>query len=151
MIIKEVQTNEELKKCNEFLNEIIKDEKIYNDNINTEKTINNYYENVYNKGNNKLFIAVDNDIVCGYIFIKITNPEENAEIYKESIIDALYVDKEYRNKGIATKLIEKAKEYSKEIGAKKISISVIKDNEIALKLYYKLGFNDFSFILKQNL
>ena len=151
MVIKEVETKEELQKCDEFLNELINDEKKYDDNINDKIIINDYYEKVYKKCNYKVFIAVENRNILGYVFIKITDPKQNGEIYKESIIDALYVDKEYRNKGIATKLIEKAKEYSKEIGAKKISISVIKNNEVALKLYYKLGFKDFSFKLKQEL
>ena len=149
MIIKEVETNEELKKCDEFLNKLIKDEKKYNDNINTNIKIDNYYERVCNE-NNKLFIAVENDIV-GYIFIKISDPNKNAEIYKEAFIDALYVEEKYRNKGIATSLIKKAKEYAKNMNAKNISINVICSNETALKLYNKLGFKDFSYRLKQEL
>ena len=149
MTIKEVETKEELKKCDEFLNKLILDEKKYNDNINTDNKIENYYEKVLND-NNKLFIAVDNDI-AGYIFIKITDPIKNSEIYKEAMIDALYVEEEYRNKGIATSLIEKAKEYAKSMDAKKISISVISINENALKLYRKVGFKDFSYRLKQEL
>ena len=150
MIIKEVETKEELKKCDEFLNKLILDEKKYNDNINTDNKIEHYYEKVLND-NNKLFIAVDNDNILGYIFMKITDPNKNAEIYKEAIIDALYVEEEYRNKGVATYLIEKTIEYSKNKDAKKISINVIYNNEIAKKLYYKLGFEDFSIKLKQEL
>lgn len=151
MEIKEVETKEEIQKCDEFLNKLVKDEKRYNDNIDDNMVINNYYENFYKSETSKLFIAKDNENIIGYIFIKITNPKQNAEIYKEALIDALYVEKEYRNKGVATTLIQKAKEYSKEKDAKKIMISVIKDNENALNLYHKLGFEEFSFRLKQNL
>ena len=151
MIIKEVETIEEIKVCNKFLDKLIKDEKKYNDNINDQNTIGNFYEKFQNNENNKLFIAVENNNVLGYIFVKITDPNKNAEIYKEAIIDALYVDEEYRNKGVATSLIEKVKEYSKYMGARKISINVISSNETAKKLYYKLGFNDFSIRLKQEL
>ena len=149
MIIKEVETKEELNKCDEFLNKLIQDEKKYNDNINDNNKIENYYEKVLND-NNKLFIALDKNVV-GYIFIKISDPNKNAEIYKEAFIDALYVEEEYRNKGIATSLIGKAKDYAKSMGAKKISISVISVNETALKLYYKVGFKDFSYRLNQEL
>lgn len=149
MIIKEVETKEELNKCDEFLNKLIQDEKKYNDNINDNNKIENYYEKVLND-NNKLFIALDKNVV-GYIFIKISDPSKNGELYKEAFIDALYVEEEYRNKGIATSLIEKAKDYAKSIGAKKISINVISVNENALKLYYKVGFKDFSYRLKQEL
>ena len=150
-MIKEVQTLEEVKVCNEFLSKLVKYEKKYNDNINDKIVINNFYENFYNKENNKLFIALDNNIIVGYIFIKITDPKLSSEIYKEAFIDALYIDEKYRKKGYATSLVNKAKEYAKTMGAKKISINVIKANEEALKLYYKLGFLDFSFKLKQNL
>lgn len=151
MIIKEVETKDEVKACNELLNKLIIDEKKYNDNVNDKNVINNFYENIYDKDNNKLFISLDNNIIIGYIFVKITDPKLNAEIYKESIIDALYVKEEHRNKGVATNLIKKAKEYSKEMGAKKISINVILNNEVAYKLYEKEGFEQFSVKLKQNL
>ena len=151
MIIKEVEVLEEAKICNELLNKLVKDEKRFNDNIDDNTKINNYYENFLKSDNSKLFIAKDNDNIMGYIFIKITNPKQNAELYKESIIDALYVKEEYRNKGVATTLIKKAIEYSKQKDAKRISINVISNNEVALKLYYKLGFENFSFSLKQKI
>lgn len=151
MIIKEVETKQEALMCNDFLNKLIKDEKKYDDNINDNISINNFYDNLYLNDNNKLFIAVDNDKSIGYIYLKITEPEKEAQLYKEVFIDAVYVEEEYRNKGIATNLIKKAKEYSKEMGAKKISINVIIKNEIAYKLYEKEGFEQFSVNLKQNL
>ena len=151
MIIKEVETKQEALICNDFLNKLIKDEKKYDDNINDNISINNFYDNLYLNDNNKLFIAVDNDKSIGYIYLKITEPEKEAQLYKEVFIDAVYVEEEYRNKGIATSLINKAKEYSKEISAKNISINVLINNEKAYNLYKKLEFNDFSVRLKQDL
>ena len=150
MIIKEVEKNEEINICNEFLKKLIIDEKKYDDNINDQIIINDYYQKVCND-NNKLFIAIIDNNVIGYIYIKISDPKQNSDIYKESFIDAIYVENNYRNNGVATNLIEKAKEFSKEKGAKKISINALKDNKVALELYYKLGFNDFSVKLKQDL
>lgn len=151
MIVKEVENEKEANLCNSLLEKLIEDEKKYNDNINDEIIINNYYENIYKKDNNKLFVASINDEIIGYIYVKINDPKLNGEKYKEAFIDALYVKDEYRNKGVATSLIKEAKQYAIKKEAKKISINVISDNEIALKLYYKLGFYNFSFRLKQNL
>lgn len=151
MIIKEVDNEKEASLCNLLLEKLIKDEKKYNDNINDEININNYYENIYKKDNNKIFIASINEEIIGYTYVKINDPKLNGEKYKEAFIDALYVKEEHRNKGIATSLINKAKEYAIKKDAKKISINVISNNETALKLYYKLGFYNFSFRLKQNL
>ena len=57
------------------------------------------------------------------------------------MIDGLYVDINFRNKGIATKLI---KEIIREIyllGDYEIFINVLKKNKGAVNLYNKLGFN----------
>ncbi len=57
------------------------------------------------------------------------------------MIDGLYVDINFRNKGIATKLI---KEIIREIyllGDYEIFINVLKKNKVAVNLYNKLGFN----------
>ena len=67
---------------------------------------------------------------------------------EEAIIDGLYVLEEYRNKKIATNLINEAKKWCKDKNIDTISLNVLANNEIARKLYYKLGFNDFSITLK---
>ena len=151
MIIKPVENNNEASICNLLLEKLIIDEKKYNDNISDNIDLSNYYENIYRKDNNKIYIAMDDEKIVGYIYVKLNDPRLYGEKYKEAFIDALYVDEEYRNNKIATSLIEKARIYAKENDAKKISINVISNNEIALNLYYKLGFYNFSIRLKQNL
>ena len=74
------------------------------------------------------------------------------------MIDGLYIDINFRNKGVATKLI---KEIIREIyllGDYEIFINVLKKNKVAVNLYKNNGFivdqedelkfYDFSFIVK---
>ena len=147
MFIKEVDNIEEAIKCDELLTKLIIDEKKYNPNISDDVNINNFYPNIYNKDNNKLFIAIDDNNIIGYIYIKLISID-GIDNNKELLIDALYIEEDYRNKGIATSLISKVKEYSINNNIKYISINVLDKNIKAKNLYNKLGFNINSLGLK---
>jgi len=147
MFIKEVDNIEEAIKCDELLTKLIIDEKKYNPNISDDVNINNFYPNIYNKDNNKLFIAIDDNNIIGYIYIKLISID-GIDNNKELLIDALYIEEDYRNKGIATSLINKVKEYSINNNIKYISINVLDKNIKAKNLYNKLGFNINSLGLK---
>ena len=147
MVIKEVDNIEEAIKCDELLTKLIIDEKKYNSNISDDVNINNFYPNIYNKDNNKLFIAIDDNNIIGYIYVKLISTD-GIDNNKELLIDALYIEEDYRNKGIATSLINKVKEYSINNNIKYISINVLDKNIKAKNLYNKLGFNINSLGLK---
>ena len=148
MIIKEVSDELEAKICDDLLTELILDEKKYNSNVNEDFKVNNYYKNYIGKDSSKLLVALEDNKIIGFIFTKIIGDETEKSSAK---IDALYVVKEYRNKGVATKLIESIKTWLKDIEIDSVTISTMYQNEIAKKLYYKLGFNDYYVTLKCNI
>jgi len=105
----------------------------FNDMTKEEKQkVSNYIQkSIDNHVNAYKLILVDNNVIgcyCSYI--------------KDDCIflDEIYIEKEYRNFGIGTDLITKEIENAK---AKKVSVElwVYKDNEKAINLYQKLGFN----------
>ena len=55
-------------------------------------------------------------------------------------IHDIIVKKEYRNMGVAKKILEKIVEYGKDTGCCKITLEVRIDNEIANHLYKNSGF-----------
>ena len=55
-----------------------------------------------------------------------------------SFIQGLYVEKNYRNKGIAKRLISEAENYSKSIGCKEIKVEMLSHLS---SFYYKLGYS----------
>jgi ribosomal protein S18 acetylase RimI-like enzyme len=55
-------------------------------------------------------------------------------------IDELWVNPDYRNNGIAYKLMEKASEISKELNALGLRLYVNSENNEAFSLYKKLGY-----------
>ena len=146
MIIKEVSELDEANICDDLLTKLILDEKKYNENINENFTVRDYYKNYIGKDDSKLLIAKVNDEIVGFIFTKIIVDE--TEKKSSAKIDALYVTSEKRNLGIATKLIENTKNWLKEKNVSNITINVIYENEIAKKLYNKLGFKNYYVTLK---
>lgn len=142
MEIREVKTIEEARVCDTLLTKLIQDEAKYNKLINPNFIVNNYFENIYMNNTNSLLIAVDNNIIIGYIFNKLIDSE--VDNIKVSLIDGLYVESEYRNKGIASSLIEASLKWAKENNINAVKIKVITENQAALKLYEKYNFGEIA-------
>jgi len=115
-------------KLDELLTQLILDEKKYDPNVEIVK-VKDFYKNYINDNTKFFLVCEENDIIFGYIYVK---KEDN--ILK---IDALYVLEEYRNKGIATHLLEEVINYGKLNNYEIISINVLENNLKAKKLYSK--------------
>lgn len=151
MIIVKVDNLNDARKCNELLTLLIENEAKYNENINKNYIVNNWFENLYNIENNVLYVAKENEEIVGYIYCKINTRENGPTNNLEALIDGLYVLEEYRKKGIATALINKAKQWCRNKNVKYIMINVLEDNKTALNLYSKLNFNDYEKTLRFNI
>ena len=79
----------------------------------------------------KVFKLTHNNDFAGFVIVQITD---------EVNIASIAVKKEFRNLGMATKLIEKVEEFAKEKNIKTISLEVSDKNITAYLLYKKLGF-----------
>ena len=151
MIIKKVSCIEEAKECDKLLTLLIQDEKKYNENIKEDYKLDNWYPNLIDKDNNQLFIAVYNNEIVGYAYVKIITSSDSPEIYTEASISGIYIKENYRRQGIATKLINEAKKWCINKGVSYLKLNVLEGNRTALNLYKKLGFNDFSRVLRNKL
>ena len=130
MIVK-VNSIEDCKICDNFLTLLIQDERKYDNTIDEKFVVKDYFINMINNQNILLLYKKENKPI-GYIFAK--------KIDDKYLIDGLYVDFNFRNNGIATKLI---KEIIKDIyllGDYKIFINVLKNNKVAVNLYKNIGF-----------
>ena len=131
--------------CDMLLTKLIQDERQYDNSINKDFVVNNYFKNTIKNINNILLCYEEDNIIKGYIYLKPVN-NDNQNGY---LIDGLYVDIAYRNNGIATKLIDNALTTIKDVDF--VDINVMSQNIDAINLYKKFGFNEFKISLRKNI
>lgn len=127
MIIK-VDNIEDCQICDNFLTLLIQDERTYNNTIEENFVVKDYFINMIKK-DTILLLYKNKEIPQGYVFAK--------KWEDGYLINGLYVDVNFRNQGIATKLM---KEIIKQLKDNLIYLVVLKANEKAFNLYQKLGF-----------
>ena len=131
--------------CDILLTKLIQDERQYDKSIDKGFVVKDYFKNVIKNEENILLCYEENNIIKGYIYLKqIINNNK-----KGYLIDGLYVEELYRNKGIASKLIEKALNITKDNGIEVLEINVMSQNKKAIKLYKKYGFNEFKICFRK--
>ena len=128
--------NEKLKKANITIRsaesgdldriETLEKENIMNNPISREDL-----EKMINNDNYHSFVVSLDSVIVGFIILEITD---------EVNIMSVVVDQEYRNLGLATKLIDKSKEYALSSDIHILSLEVSEKNITAYLLYEKLGF-----------
>ena len=130
MIIK-VNSIDDCKICDNFLTLLIQDERKYDTTIDENFVVKDYFINVINNQNILLLYKNENKPI-GYIFAK--------KIDDKYLIDGLYIDINFRNKGIAKKLIKVIIKEIYSLGDYEIFINVLKENKVAVNLYKNIGF-----------
>ena len=138
MVIRKADYND-VKILNNFLTLLIKDERQYDLGINENFIVTNMYENYIEDPNKLIIVATENNEVVGYLY-GILEPSDDTYKYVVAKLDALYVSNNYRNKGIATSLIEYFKKWSISKKASKIEVTVWSNNTKAKHLYEKANF-----------
>ena len=130
MIIK-VNSIDDCKICDNFLTLLIQDERKYDTTIDEKFVVKDYFINMINNHNILLLYKNENKPI-GYIFAK--------KIDDKYLIDGLYIDINFRNKGIAKKLIKVIIKEIYSLGDYEIFINVLKENKVAVNLYKNIGF-----------
>ncbi len=123
--------------ANHLLNKLIKDEKKYDNNINYDYVVKEYYQKKIN--DSIILVATNKNKIVAYLFGYIV--DSPVYIKKKAILDAIYVEEQHRNKGIAQKMINKFKEWCKKENIKIIELVVCSKNDKAYNLYKRNGFN----------
>lgn len=153
-LFKKYFTNEIIKVCttedanmlNKLLTDLINDERKYDDNINENFIVSSFYENIYTDKNKCLLAVKNNNNIIGYLYGYVC--ENNVDKEKTAIIDALYVENLYRNKGLGKTLINNFKIWAYENNVKIIELKVCNNNTSAIKLYKSEGFTEFKTIMR---
>lgn len=116
------------------------EKEFYDDNIKDDLSILSFFDNKINDDNHIIFVALDKDLIVGYIHCYI-DYDNKIKKENEAEISSLYVVDEYRNKKISTKLINKLIEDLKNNDIKIVNVANFINNKYAKLLYEKLEFN----------
>ena len=92
-------------------------------------------------------VAEDYEEIVGYILIYIDTYSFRS-INPIAEIENMYVKKDFRNKGIGTKLAKMAIQEAKKKGTKRFKVEALVQNENAIRFYRSVGFKDFNLILE---
>ena len=122
--------------CDQLLTLLIRDEKQYDNNIDDNYEVKDYFKNVIKNKENILLCYKDNDVIKGYIYLKRVIENDK----KGYLVDGLYVLEDYRRQGIAKKLVDYALKLIKD--SEFININVMADNKNAINLYKSFGFKE---------
>ena len=90
------------------------------------------------KGDSVVFLAYAGDTPVG--FFQLYPSFTSAWMRRVWILNDLYVVENARKGGLGKMLIQRAIDYSKETGAKRLTLNTAKDNLPAQKLYENMGF-----------
>ncbi len=142
MIIRKANYDD-VKILNQFLTLLIKDERQYDLGINENFVVTNMYENYIEDSNKLLIVAEEKNQVVGYLY-GIIKPNDDTYQYIVAKLDALYVDLNYRNQGIATSLIEQFKKWAISKNVNRLEVNVWSNNIQAKRLYEKANFKTTS-------
>ena len=110
-----------------------------------------YVLSIHEEDENQILVAeVDCEVVGFTIYRSQMSTPLEANIRCATVND-LYVRPDVRRRGIAIELMKRAFEHVKSKGATHVRLNVIKSNFPALNLYRKLGFEDYSIIMRKKL
>lgn len=133
---------EDVKVLDALLTKLIQDERNYDNNINENFVVNNYYEKIIDDSNKCFLVAeTNNNGIIGFLYGYIQD-NGNVCINNVAKLDALFVLDEYRNLGIAKNLIAEFKLWVTSNNTSYIEVTVLNSNVKAYNLYENIGFKN---------
>jgi len=114
--------------------------KFYSQPINEQAT-RTYLENRISNDEAVIFLAIDTDSpgeLTGFVLLYPTF--DSVEMVPVWVLHDLFVNPEYRRRGIGKSLMDKAKDFCREKGAARIDLATATDNFQAQSLYESLDY-----------
>lgn len=102
--------------------------------------------------NKYVSIAETDGRPIGFLIGSIIEPKiSDARQIKQAYLQNLYVNENFRKAGVGKDLVENFKEYCRNEGVKRLNVSVLAANEVAVNFYNTVGFKPRSLNLSQAL
>jgi ribosomal protein S18 acetylase RimI-like enzyme len=109
-----------------------------------------FFSNMVNDENNCAFVAEKDGRIIGYLAGSINKNHSWRKINKKAELENMFVLQEYRGQGFGGELVKNLKDWCKEKGVEKISVSASAANLDAIKFYKKQGFYEYDIALEMD-
>ena len=119
-------------------------DRVYETSPGAEKTMRRFLAEVANSGYSFLFVAVAGDQTVGFISGELRQGSPTFLPKTWASVDDVFVEPEYRNRGMGRALLQSVQFWAQERGADGISLQVAAANSRGRKFYEKLGFREIS-------
>ena len=119
-------------------------DRVYETSPGAEKTMRRFLAEVANSGYSFLFVAVAGDQTVGFISGELRQGSPTFLPKTWASVDDVFVEPEYRNRGMGRALLQSVKAWAQERDADGISLQVAAANSRGRKFYEKLGFREIS-------
>ena len=115
---------------------------------NAAKISRKYLKRQIHNKNAQIFIVESDEKPIGFAMFTIVKFPPIFIIEKEVRLAAIFVEKKYRKKGIAQKLIKEGRKWGKTKGLNHMNLGVSARNKQALAAYKKAGFKIRRYLMK---
>jgi ribosomal protein S18 acetylase RimI-like enzyme len=119
-------------------------DRIYETAPGAEKTMRRFLADVANSGYSFLFVAAAGDQTVGFISGELRQGSPTFLPRTWASVDDVFVEPEYRNRGMGRALLQSVNDWAQERGADGISLQVAAANARGRKFYEDLGFREIS-------
>jgi len=119
-------------------------DRVYETAPGAEKTMRRFLADVANNGYSFLFVATAGDRTVGFISGELRQGSPTFLPKTWASVDDVFVEPQYRNRGLGRALLQSVQAWAQERGADGISLQVAAANERGRKFYEDLGFREIS-------
>jgi len=88
----------------------------------------------------RAWLIVAGEEPVGYVVLTVSFSFEYRG--RDAFVDELYVEQEFRGRGIGRRAMEFVEEVARELGVNAVHLEVSRDNDAALELYRRAGYVD---------
>jgi len=119
-------------------------DRVYQTAPGAEKTMRRFLVDVANSGYSFLFVVAAGDRTVGFISGELRQGSPTFLPKTWASVDDVFVEPEYRNRGMGRALLQSVQSWAQERGADGISLQVAAANSRGRKFYEDLGFREVS-------
>jgi len=119
-------------------------DRVYETSPGAEKTMRRFLADVAKSSYSFLFVAVVGDRTVGFISGELRQGSPTFLPKTWASVDDVFIEPEYRNRGMGRALLQCVQAWAQERGADGISLQVAAANSRGRKFYEDLGFRDVS-------